>query len=217
MDHNEAIRAMAAEKYLLDELTPESREQFEEHFFVCDECAVDLRAGKAFVEHSKAVLGEAPAVQRVIVPSQKKAAWLAWFRPAFAVPVLTTLLLVIGYQNFEIGRLKTPEALAATFLTSNTRGGEVKAVDLAPGRPFLIQLEGFADPRFNSYVADFYSPADKVVWSVPISSEIADGDVVPLRVPALRSAGTYTVRVRGLAKDNTSAEVGSYRFALKVE
>jgi len=37
MDHGESIRLMAAEKYLLGELAPELREQFEEHFFDCQE------------------------------------------------------------------------------------------------------------------------------------------------------------------------------------
>ena len=49
MDHSESIRLMAAEKYLLGELAPELREQFEEHFFDCQECALDVRAGAALV------------------------------------------------------------------------------------------------------------------------------------------------------------------------
>ena len=31
MDHNEAVRQKATERYLLDELDPELRDQFEEH------------------------------------------------------------------------------------------------------------------------------------------------------------------------------------------
>jgi len=47
MDHSEAVREMAAERYLLDELEPEAREAFEEHVFDCPECALDLRAARA--------------------------------------------------------------------------------------------------------------------------------------------------------------------------
>jgi anti-sigma factor RsiW len=45
MDHQEAVRQNATEKYLLDELDPELRDQFEEHLFDCQDCALDVRAG----------------------------------------------------------------------------------------------------------------------------------------------------------------------------
>ena len=68
MDHSESIRLMAVEKYLLGELTPELQEQFEEHFFECQECALDVRAGAALVEHSKVVLSEPVAVSQASSP-----------------------------------------------------------------------------------------------------------------------------------------------------
>ena len=49
MDHHQATQHAAVEKYLLDELTPELREEFEAHFFDCQECALDLRATDALV------------------------------------------------------------------------------------------------------------------------------------------------------------------------
>ena len=56
MNHDEAKHAMASERYLLDELAPADREQFEEHMFSCQECALDVRAGKAFIDQSRVVL-----------------------------------------------------------------------------------------------------------------------------------------------------------------
>ena len=53
MDHQQATQLMAVEKYLLDELTPEVRDQFEEHFFDCQECATDLRATAGFMDAAK--------------------------------------------------------------------------------------------------------------------------------------------------------------------
>src|SRR5580704_16214292 len=102
MDHDEALRQKATERYLLDELDPQLKDQFEEHLFDCQDCALDVRAAAMFVEQAKVVLA-APAVtsaQRVPEPVPARAGWLAWFRPAFAVPVLALLLVVVGYQNF---------------------------------------------------------------------------------------------------------------------
>ena len=39
MNHTEAVEQMAAEGYLLNELTPDARDAFEEHVFDCAECA----------------------------------------------------------------------------------------------------------------------------------------------------------------------------------
>src|SRR5260221_4650415 len=45
MEHAEATESMAAERYLLGEMTPEDRDAFEEHFFGCGACATDVRDG----------------------------------------------------------------------------------------------------------------------------------------------------------------------------
>ena len=53
MNHPEAIRQMAVEKYLLNELSPELRRSFEEHLFECKECEFDVQAGYALIDGSK--------------------------------------------------------------------------------------------------------------------------------------------------------------------
>ena len=55
MDHNEALRLQAAEKYVLGELSPPLRNEFEAHFFECQECALDLKATAAFVDNARHV------------------------------------------------------------------------------------------------------------------------------------------------------------------
>jgi len=56
MDHNEALRLHAVEKYALGELPPSLRNEFEEHYFECEECAEDVRAAAEFVDNVRAVL-----------------------------------------------------------------------------------------------------------------------------------------------------------------
>jgi hypothetical protein len=45
MTHEQAVETMAAERYLLDEMSEIERYRFEEHFFECDECAESMRLG----------------------------------------------------------------------------------------------------------------------------------------------------------------------------
>src|SRR5215471_5245547 len=102
MNHDVVVRQKMAERYLLEELDPQQRDEFEEHLFDCSECAMDVRAGASFVEHSKRILAETtPETTRVLAPvfAPPTAGWFAWLRPAFAVPALALLLLVVGYQN----------------------------------------------------------------------------------------------------------------------
>jgi len=62
MDHNEAVRMHAAEKYILGELSPVLREEYEEHFFACVACALEVKAAAAFVDNACDVLRQRPDV-----------------------------------------------------------------------------------------------------------------------------------------------------------
>src|SRR5260370_27744756 len=99
MDHNEAIRLQAAVKYVLGELSPVQREEYEEHYFDCAVCALDLKATAAFVDASREVFkaDKARAAEREAAPV--RGGWFGWLRPIVAVPAFAALLLVVTYQN----------------------------------------------------------------------------------------------------------------------
>lgn len=228
MDHSESIRLMAAEKYLLGELTPELREQFEEHFFDCQECALDVRAGAALVEHTKVVLSQPVAVPatRISRAIPAKAGWLAWLRPAFVAPVLAVLLAVVGYQNLvtypklkgEVAEVNQPQILpSASLINANTRGADKTVVTAGKGEPFLLFIDIPTDHRFSSYAAELDGPAGNSEWSLAIPAETTK-DTVPIRVPAgHRPAGVYTLVVRGLdSSSGKGVEVGRYPFELHI-
>src|ERR1022692_2494175 len=144
MDRSEAVSLMAAEKYLLGELPAESREQFEEHFFDCQECARDVRAGAAFVEHTKVVLAEPVDVtSKSASAPPAKPGWLAWLRPAFVVPVLAALLVVMGYQNLvTYPQLKqmasSPQILPWASINVSTRGATTTQISSHVGQGFHL-------------------------------------------------------------------------------
>ncbi len=58
MDHEEAVRVQAAERYVLGELPAILCEAYEEHHFDCRECAIDVKAGAAFVDAAREIFKE---------------------------------------------------------------------------------------------------------------------------------------------------------------
>src|SRR5712691_5401136 len=110
MDHGEAIRLGATEKYVLGELPQSLRDEFEEHYFECLECALDLKEAAGFVGNAREVWRQdiAKSAVKVREPVRGRS---AWFRPAIAVPAFAALLLVIAYQNaVTIPRIKEQAA-----------------------------------------------------------------------------------------------------------
>jgi hypothetical protein len=221
MDHQLATQLMAVEKYLLQELAPEVRDQFEEHFFDCQECATDLGATVAFMEAAKREFRLNPVPKPASVPKAKSV--LASLRPVIAWSALAASLLVIAYQNVvvyphfksEIAELKAPEILPSVSLVNgNSRGGQVPAVTVGAGRPFLLLLDIPTQDGFSSYTCLLYSPSGSLSWRVDVSPQLAK-DTVSVHVPSAdRSPGDYTLVVQGKT-DRGAVDLQRYRFTLK--
>jgi anti-sigma factor RsiW len=58
MDHIEAIRTRAAERYVLKQLNAKETEEFEEHYFSCVECAEEVRWVTMFESNAKKAIGK---------------------------------------------------------------------------------------------------------------------------------------------------------------
>ncbi len=225
MEHSEAIRLMAAERYLLNELSPEQRQSFEEHFFECQECALEVQAGDAFVQHSKKIFGETPAPVPAPRVRETRSGWMAWLRPAFAVPVLAALVAFIAYQNLvSVPRLKQsaanvqPQVVASLYLTSGTlQGAEDRVVRVRPNSSFLLQVDIAADPRYSSYVCQLLSPSGAVVGTFPVSAESAR-NTVPVLIPPQQKSGSYKLAVRGIVSgQQATSEISTSSFELQVQ
>jgi hypothetical protein len=217
MNHDEAVQLMIAEKYLLNELSPDVRDQFEEHFFDCMDCANDVRAEAVFIENSKAVLAERPALVPARTPGtgSEKAGWLGWFRPAFTLPVMAILLAVIAYQNLT-DRVR-PRVLASVSLNISARGSASPAIAIRQGEGFLLLVNITPSSDYSSYVANMYDPDGKLEWPIKIPAS-ATQDQWPIQVPrANRKPGNYSLEVRGISASGESNVIGRRSFELQIE
>src|SRR5438045_5921984 len=138
MDHTEALRLQAAEKYVLGELSQPLRDEYEEHYFECRECAEELKTTVAFVDSARGILRtEVPAQAEAQTARARTAGWFAWLRPAFAVPVFAALLLAMAYQNFvtipRLERNAVSSGRSADFVSligANSRSEGSKAYEI---------------------------------------------------------------------------------------
>lgn len=221
MDHGESIRLMAAEKYLLGELTPELREQFEEHFFECQECALDVRAGAALVEHSKVVLSEPLATSQSRVPLPATASRVGWFRPALVVPVLAALLIVVAYQNLvtypQLKQLaSSPQILPWASINVSTRGANTIQVSPSVREGFHLLVNIPPDSHYTSYTFDLSSPSGKLDWSRTVPATSSD-DARSIYVPgANQEQGIYRLAVRGTAASGERSDLGHYSIEVQI-
>ena len=226
MDHSDALRLKATEKYLLNELDTEQLDQFEEHLFDCPECAIDVRAGAMFVEQSKEVLTETRGPVPVRNPASSGKGWLTWLRPAYAAPLMACLLVVIGYQNLisypKLKRaLDTPQVMPWASVNVGTWGANGPIIRVSPGKSFLLFVRIPADDLSTSYTADLSDPSGKTDWSLtmPVSSDKDQKqDLWPVRVPGADwVAGTYTLTVHGTTSTGETRDLGRTSFDLQIQ
>jgi hypothetical protein len=132
MDHLQAENSMACERYLLDEMSEQERNSFEDHYFSCLECAEDLRLAGLMRDGVRAGLVESrPAV----VPIRRRGLPRTWsWRSSVAVPwaAAATLALALGYQTLSTefhGSMRGGEPVAAVRAPAEARMG---LIALAP-------------------------------------------------------------------------------------
>jgi Putative zinc-finger len=123
MDHETAVQLKAAEGYFLGELTGEDRDAFEDHFFMCPECAEDIRTLQIFAANAKAVFRE-PSVPAGVLTSNR----FFWLSAA----VNCGLILGLGYMLLhvtpamerELAEARAPQFVQDVPVLAIARGGE---------------------------------------------------------------------------------------------
>jgi hypothetical protein len=227
MEHNDAVRLHAAEKYLIGELTSAERDEYEEHYFDCAACAEELKATVAFMESGRQVAREVgPDAVRARQESENKAfgavrgGWFGWLRPAFAVPVFAAVILlaVVSYQNSVTipglkngGAAQSGQIVAASLhLMGSVRGGEegsaLPKLQVRAGESFLLSFDFTPARASNSYQWQLRDEADHVVRQGSVDGDKANREV-SLAVPGgVERAGKYSlVFLGGSANGATSA------------
>ena len=221
MDHEEAIRLQAVDRYLLNELTNGERQAFEEHFFSCSECSEDLHTGAILIDNSRAVLREefldsVPASPGV---HPSRSGWFTWWS---FVPMAASvaLLAVVSYQNLAVlpnyrrqlaegvGAFAPPHvkvraavrgAAPVIPLAKGTRFFEVEAEDVDPAESgYDCSVEDATGKAYARFHAPTVKPGEKL--SILLDSRT----IVP---------GQYQLIVR---RASDGGEAGRFPFSVQM-
>jgi hypothetical protein len=212
MDHEEAMQMQVMEKYLLGELSAAQVNEFEEHYFDCEECANDLRITSRFIDTTKKVLAtdrasEAPP------PAKRRTSWLP---SAYGIAASIALLGCVLYQNIvtipQLRNSAAPQALALFSLSGvGTRSAAATVITPTPGKPLGLLLDIPPHDNIAEYRCQLVNSSGTPVVSINLPEETAT-KTVSLFVPAsVLKPGPYQLAIAGRPKDGaTFTELEKY-------
>ncbi|MGA2590566.1 MAG: zf-HC2 domain-containing protein [Bryobacteraceae bacterium] len=199
MEHDDAIRSQAAERYLAGELSSTERDAFEDHFFGCQECAEEVRLGQVFAANVRALAREQRALPPVPGFLDACRAWLH-AQPVFAFSLAVNLLLALGFGYILLtgGRPAVqPQFLPAYFAPAPTHGEEVHEIP-AGASAFVAHIPE-PSQKYPSYSYEILNAAGNRE-SFHVAPALAGEDRnLYLQVPVQDlPGGLHTLVIRGL-------------------
>ena len=216
MNHDEAIRSGAAEKYVLRELSDELRDAYEDHFLECAECTKNMHALSGFAQGGAEVYDNLHAE---VVPSKPKTIWARLFQSSAAIPAFAAIVLVlavVGYQTSHLsvrnnGNNGVAAVTGISALGDTTRGAirlfgderkgsaQIPVVRIHAGQGFTLNFDFLSPRKFDSYLGKLQDSSGRMILPVTLPGDMANREV-NLAVPAgLVHAGKYTLSFVGVS------------------
>ena len=217
MDHIKAVNDRFAERYLLGMPAVEA-EEFERHYFECEECALAVETGQVFAANAQAVLAEM---------APRESFWdvlCAWWGTATVMFPAMASLVVLGAVSFYQGVVVIPSLrhamgeariLPAFQLIAPSRGEAAQIAVPRGARSFAVSVDIPSDVHLPSYICSL-SVGGRAVFDL-IAESPANGQPITIEVPAKNlTAGTYELGIYGADAGGKKGERVS-NFVFKLE
>jgi hypothetical protein len=210
----------APERYLLGELPPGEAEDFELHYFECQQCALAVEAGEQFIASACAYFRE-PMTPKSREEAQKPARSFLqttflqkiaafWSRPVFAIPVMAGLGAVTIYQGAVViprmrSVLNTARSLPAVQLIGASRGDE-PVLGVSPKDPFAeLKADIPTAEPYKEYFCDLTRDG-RVVSTTPAPAP-AEGEPITIQVPVGQlKPGHHELTLYGVKPDGQRSD-----------
>lgn len=206
MDHNQAEDLQLAVKYILGELPAVQRDEYEDHYIDCPECAKDVYALAALTDTAREVFRE-EARKDAAASGRERGGWFAWLRPVVAVPAFAILLAALGYQSLvSVPHWKNAAMQASaprllpmrSLITANSKGPKSQALQARAGEPLGLWVDVPVDTAYTHYAMKLEEPDGKTTILPTVSYAEAQKTFVVQVTP--EKTGTYKIVVLGLTE-----------------
>ena len=219
MTHQQALETMAAERYLLDEMTEIEKHAFEEHFFDCDDCAHEVRLGEQIRVEVRSVPRSAQGTRdsqdrgsKVIEFNRRP----VWRRASTVIPwaAAATIALAAGYQSLvvvpDLRQANAPQSLSPVMLRGATRGA-VPVLTVAADQRFITLGADVMTTSSGNVTYDLLDAMGNTILSgrTPLPPSGAPL-ILLIPVDELVRPGRHTLIVRDPA--SSGAALGEYSF-----
>ena len=228
MDHKEAVELQAAEKYVLGELSQGQRDEYEDHYIDCPECAKEVHAAVAFADTAREVFREEKQAARSNTADRERGGWFgAWLRPVIAVPAFAVLLVALGYESLVSvphWRNRAMQAAASgvmptySLIEANVRGSELPTFRVKPNEVFGLFVDVPVDKAYSFYVLRLEGPTGQTTNLSTVPYAEAQKTLVA-KVNPREQSGAYQIVVLGLTgKDSDAGKaptLGTMKFIVE--
>jgi len=198
MDHTLATDSMAVERYLLGELNPDERREFEEHAFTCDECAGAIDTGIAFLDNGRA-----------LVEGKRRFDWrrriMTWVPSSVAAALAVVVGLIISRPPPQ-----PPQGPAIQVVSMYDADQARGTADQHPpaGKPWIFVANIPSEKTYPSYRCELRDTSGHVCASLNVTEEQAK-QTIPMLLSPL-PAGSYVLSIEGVREDGNRTQVDSY-------
>jgi len=208
MDHKTAIRIQAAERYVLEEFSPEERTEFEEHYFDCPECAEEVKSASIFAANATQALreGRAREAEKLARPAGRPGRWFWW--PLIASAALNMALLA----GFGLERLRPaglggiePQFYRSFGIPAAARGAQPTISVPAGAQFFGARFDLPPGQRFESFRYQILDAKGASLSSRSLVAPVGDDSELELLVPvASLDPGNYVLVLHGQRQGNST-------------
>jgi anti-sigma factor RsiW len=221
MDHLDAEKIKAAERYMLGDLSVPEVEEFERHFFDCPQCSEELRALTVFQENARAVFVEqdlAPIPASVHAPESAASWWrglspLSFMRAAMVMAALV-IGIFAGYMAFASH--EGAQAIGEYPLYAQARGEETIVSPAAGSKFYTLYFDKTWEGNSASYRASVRDASSVEKLSVPVTLD-AQGDAIHVLVPTHQLPGGKYVLVMLGSADGKETELARFPYTLQIK
>jgi hypothetical protein len=205
-DHNKLT-----ERYILGELPDAQAEEFEEHFFDCEQCADDVRSELTFVEGLRDATAGHPAVIPPALPFTRRGRRTLTWLPAAAAAAIVFFALAVPRMQRDAGPtmdVARPFDLEMTAV----RGAANDVVTVATGEALLLHV--YVTPQPGAVAYEIAVKGDRGEIGRRRVTDEQTTEPVPLMLRGLEP-GQYDVIIEGVRADDSRTSGISKRFILR--